>query len=75
MVHKCLRCGLCCEKWGQVNPVNGRCSELEYQDGTAVCRIYEIRPDNCRNYPKQRHKYCLREKIEMKRNDTEEIIQ
>lgn len=61
---ECQRCGLCCEKWGQINPdENGRCSELEYRDGIAFCRIYETRPDNCRNYPKERHKVCLREKM------------
>jgi len=43
---KCNRCGACCK-------LPNRCPFLAYDDqGLAVCKIYPIRPLNCRKYPR-----------------------
>jgi Fe-S-cluster containining protein len=43
---QCIRCGACC-KLPNVCPFLGYDSE-----GKAICRIYNLRPLNCRKYPR-----------------------
>lgn len=43
---KCLRCGDCCK-------LPNVCRFLAYrEDGSYYCKIHEIRPLNCRKYPR-----------------------
>jgi hypothetical protein len=49
------------------NPPEKGCEML--MDDTGECLIhklfgYNAKPDLCRNYPKERHKTCLRERID-----------
>ena len=48
----CKRCGLCCKDY---NPFSdnqvSQCEQLLFVDGKAICKIYETRPNRCRNYP------------------------
>lgn len=58
----CLRCGECCFRWavtlpdGTVKPENSKCSYLEdisvneNKWNEATCKIYDIRPDVCKNF-------------------------
>lgn len=55
-------CGRCCTlaafqgnpavtvKFPGVTP-NGECQHLSWQDGKAICGIYETRPELCREFP------------------------
>lgn len=40
---KCYRCGFCCEY--------SQCKDLVYEDGKAVCTIYDERPQRCVVFP------------------------
>lgn len=48
---KCIRCGACCK-------LPNRCPFLAYDDqGLAVCKIYPVRPLNCRKYPRTKSEH------------------
>lgn len=53
---QCNRCGDCCRL-----PV--RCPFLDFdEEGLAICKIYPVRPLNCRKYPRTESEQVNREK-------------
>lgn len=44
---ECRRCGACCKVEDDGKP----CKHLSFEDGRAVCSIYDSRFDRCRNFP------------------------
>ncbi len=52
---ECLRCSACCK-------LPNVCLWLAYDDeGKAVCRIYGIRPLNCRKYPRTESEHITKD--------------
>jgi Fe-S-cluster containining protein len=50
----CKRCGKCCYIWNRQPDGTKRrepCDFLRYDGNTAVCLIYDTRPDICRDFP------------------------
>jgi len=47
---QCINCGACCKL-----PVP--CPFLKEEDGKCVCKIYQVRPLNCRKYPRSRSEH------------------
>ncbi|MBU4246491.1 MAG: YkgJ family cysteine cluster protein [Nanoarchaeota archaeon] len=50
----CIQCGKCCEL-----PV--KCPFLYKKDGRNYCRIYNVRPLNCRKYPRTESEWLTKE--------------
>ena len=52
----CLRCGWCCENLSPFKYTENYglsddgCIYLEYKNYVAICTIYRIRPDECKNH-------------------------
>jgi Fe-S-cluster containining protein len=50
----CQRCGLCCQSCGDLyagTKEHGVCPQFEMKNGVASCKVYEQRPQVCRDYP------------------------
>ena len=58
VVGECRRCGQCCVCWyydksdqdETIPPRKGWCPNLDVE--TQLCRIWDERPEGCRNFPK-----------------------
>jgi hypothetical protein len=52
---QCLRCGACCK-------LPNVCPWLRFDsEGKAICKIYPIRPLNCRKYPRTKSEHITTE--------------
>lgn len=47
---QCNRCGQCCIGKTYSEP-RIDCPNLEFKEGKAFCKIYEDRPESCRDFP------------------------